>query len=44
MKVSMTTAQMVCAVLAFMTVAPMKSPKPWATSVDSSTESQLRKK
>ncbi len=42
--VSMMTAVTVCAVLAFMTVAPMSSPKLWATSVVSMVPSQLPKK
>ena len=43
-KQSMTTDTTVCAVLTFMMVVPMSSPKLWATSVVSTTASQLLKK
>ena len=39
----MTTETTVCAVLTFMMVVPMSSPKLWATSVVSTTASQLLK-
>ena len=42
--VSMTTAAIVCAVFATITVAPMNRPKVCATRVTSITDSQLKKK
>ena len=44
MKVSMSTAAMVCAVLTFITVAPMSRPHVCAIIATSITDSQLRKK